>query len=91
MIEGALAVWYLLTAASIAFMVYDLATNTPAMDVMKGAWVLITLYLGPIGLFMYLLSCRQPRVSTIFRFLLTGRLPHAPAYPMASQKLRISF
>lgn len=34
MIEGALALWYLLTAASIAFMsiafmVYDLATNTP--------------------------------------------------------------
>jgi hypothetical protein len=60
MIEGALAVWYLLTAASIVFMVYDLATNTPAMGVMKAAWVLITLYLGPIGLFIYLLSCRQP-------------------------------
>jgi hypothetical protein len=60
MIEGALTVWYLLTAASIVFMVYDLATNTPAMGVMKAAWVLITLYLGPIGLFMYLLSCRQP-------------------------------
>ena len=60
MVEGALAVWYVLTAVSIAFMVYDLATNTPAMGVMKAAWLLITLYLGPIGLFMYLLSCRQP-------------------------------
>jgi hypothetical protein len=39
MIEGALAVWYLLTAASMVFMVYDLATNTPAMGVMKAAWV----------------------------------------------------
>jgi len=64
MIEGALTVWYLLTAASIAFMLYDLATNTPAMDVMKVAWVLITLYLGPIGLFIYLLSCRQPLPGT---------------------------
>jgi Domain of unknown function (DUF4396) len=64
MIEGALTVWYLLTAASIAFMVYDLATNTPAMGVMKAAWVLITLYLGPIGLFVYLLSCRQPLPGT---------------------------
>jgi hypothetical protein len=27
---------------------------------MKVAWVLIALYLGPIGLFVYLLSCRQP-------------------------------
>ena len=60
MIEGALLVWYLLTAASVAFMIYDLATNTPAMGVMKVAWVLIALYLGPIGLFVYLLSCRQP-------------------------------
>ncbi|MCI0600021.1 MAG: DUF4396 domain-containing protein [Beijerinckiaceae bacterium] len=64
MIEGALAVWYLLTAASIAFMVYDLANNTPAMGVMKAAWVLITLYLGPVGLFIYLLSCRQPLPGT---------------------------
>ncbi len=64
MIEGVLTVWYLLTAASIAFMVYDLATNTPAMNVMKAAWVLITLYLGPIGLFVYLLSCRQPLPGT---------------------------
>ncbi|MCI0598254.1 MAG: DUF4396 domain-containing protein [Beijerinckiaceae bacterium] len=64
MVEGALAVWHLLTAASIAFMVYDLATNTPAMGVMKAAWILITLYLGPIGLFIYLLSCRQPMPGT---------------------------
>ena len=60
MIEGALLAWYLLTAASAAFMIYDLATNTPAMGVMKVAWVLIALYLGPIGLFIYLLTCRQP-------------------------------
>jgi hypothetical protein len=33
MIEGALLVWYLLTAASVAFMIFDLATNTPAMGV----------------------------------------------------------
>ena len=57
---GALWLWYILTAASVAFMVYDLATNTPAMGVMKAAWVLIALYLGPIGLAIYLLSCRQP-------------------------------
>jgi hypothetical protein len=69
MIEGALTVWYLLTAASMAFMVYDLATNTPAMEVMKAAWVLITLYLGPIGLLIYLLSCRQPLPGTHDAFI----------------------
>jgi Domain of unknown function (DUF4396) len=69
MIEGALLLWYLLTAASVAFMMYDLATNTPAMGVMKVAWVLIALYLGPIGLFVYLLSCRQPLPGTHDAFI----------------------
>src|SRR4030095_16306998 len=59
-LSGALVLWYILTAASVAFMIYDLATNTPAMGVMKVAWVLIALSLGPIGLFVYLMSCRQP-------------------------------
>ena len=64
MIDGALAVWYALTAASIAVMAFDLATNTPAMGVMKAAWILIALYLGSIGLVVYLLSCRQPLPGT---------------------------
>jgi hypothetical protein len=64
MIDGALVVWYVLTAASIAVMAFDLATNTPAMGVMKAAWILIALYLGPIGLVVYLLSCRQPLPGT---------------------------
>ena len=85
MIEGALIVWYLLTAASIVFMIYDLATNTPAMGVMKAAWVLITLYLGPVGLFIYLLSCRQPLPGTHDAFIAahwkqsTGSLAHCLA------------
>jgi hypothetical protein len=63
-LHGALVLWYALTALSVAFMIYDLATNTPAMGVMKAAWVLIALYLGPIGLFVYLLACRQPLPGT---------------------------
>ena len=68
-LAGALSLWYLLTAASVAFMVYDLATNTPAMGVMKAAWVLIALYLGPVGLVVYLLSCRQPLPGTHDAFI----------------------
>lgn len=30
---GALTLWHVLTAASVAYMICDLATNTPAMDV----------------------------------------------------------
>jgi hypothetical protein len=68
-LSGALVLWYVLTAASVAFMIYDLAANTPAMGVMKVAWVLIALYLGPIGLVIYLLSCRQPLPGTHDAFI----------------------
>lgn len=36
---------------------------------MKLAWVLIILYTGPIGLFLYLLSCRQPLPGTHAEFI----------------------
>ncbi|MGH7800589.1 MAG: hypothetical protein ACREOW_08160 [Thermodesulfobacteriota bacterium] len=36
---------------------------------MKLAWVLIVLYTGPIGLFIYLLSCRQPMPGTHDQFI----------------------
>src|SRR5262245_48210824 len=55
-----LLLWFVLTRASLIFLIYDLETNTPAMWVMKLAWVLIVLYEEPIGLFIYLLSYRQP-------------------------------
>jgi hypothetical protein len=55
-----LTIWYLLTAGSMVFLVWDLYTNTPAGRVMKLAWILVVAYTGPIGLFLYLLSCRQP-------------------------------
>jgi len=69
MIEGALLVWYILTFASIAFVIWDQATNTPTMGVMKAAWVLVVLYTGPVGLFIYLLSCRQPKPGTHSAFI----------------------
>lgn len=44
--------------------------NQPAiMPVMKVAWVLITLYLGPIGVILYLTSCREPRPGTHDEFV----------------------
>lgn len=69
MIGGILLLWYILTAGSLAFLVWDLQTNTPVTWVMKLAWVLIVLYTGPVGLFIYLLSCRQPLPGTHDRFI----------------------
>ncbi len=59
-IAGMLTLWYLLTAGALAFVMWDLFTNTPTTRIMKLAWILVVFYTGPIGLCVYLLSCRQP-------------------------------
>ncbi len=69
MVGGALILWYVLTGASLVFLIYDLETNTPSMGVMKLAWILIVLYTGPLGLFIYMLSCRQPLPGTHDEFI----------------------
>jgi hypothetical protein len=53
---------YFATAILMAgWVAYDVGTGQPEiMGVMKVAWVLITLYLGPIGMILYLTSCREP-------------------------------
>ncbi len=69
MITGIITVWFIFTALSILFVAYDLIMNTPAMGVMKPGWVLVVLYTGPVGLFIYLLSCREPLPETHERFV----------------------
>jgi Domain of unknown function (DUF4396) len=64
MIEGALGLWFVLAGLSALFTAWDLVTHTPAMTVMKWGWVLVVLYTGPLGLFVYLLSCREPLAGT---------------------------
>ncbi len=60
MLDGVLTLWFLLTAGSVFFVVYDSVANTPTSWVQKLAWILVTIYTGPIGLFVYLLTCRSP-------------------------------
>ncbi|MDP5217790.1 DUF4396 domain-containing protein [Ruegeria sp. 2205SS24-7] len=57
---GAMLVWFLLTGASVAFVVWDSLFNGVTSWVQRAAWVLVTLYTGPVGLFFYLLTCRRP-------------------------------
>lgn len=59
-----LLVWFMLTALSVIYVVWDAFTNNPEMTVMKWGWVLMTLYLGPISLFPYIMSCKEPAPST---------------------------
>lgn len=60
MLDGVLLLWFVLTGGSVLFVVYDSITNTPTSWVQKLAWILVTVYTGPVGLFVYLLACRSP-------------------------------
>ncbi len=71
MLSGILLLWYILTAGSLIFVIYDQLTNTPSLRIMTIAWALMILYSGPIGLFIYLLSCRQPLPDTHDQFINT--------------------
>lgn len=85
MILGGLTIWYILTAGALIFLIWDFLTNTPTGKVMKLAWILVVIYTGPIGLFIYLLSCRQPLPNTHDAFIAarwkqaTGSLLHCVA------------
>jgi hypothetical protein len=59
-LDGALLLWFGLTALSVAYVAYDLFANTPEMTVMKWGWIAVTAYTGPIGLFFYLIGCKEP-------------------------------
>ena len=59
----ALLAWFVLTAFSAAYVGYDAFRRTPEMLVMKWGWLLVTLYLGPVGGALYVLSCQEPRAG----------------------------
>jgi hypothetical protein len=61
--------WFALTALSVAYVAWDAITNNPEMTVMKWGWVLVTLYLGPISLFLYIMSCKEPYPGTHEEFI----------------------
>ena len=58
-IDGVMLLWFGLTALSVAFVALDIRT-TPENPVLKWGFVLITLYSGPFGAFLYVLGCREP-------------------------------
>lgn len=68
-IDGALALWFILTLAALLFVGYDALRHQPIAGVMKWGWIAVTAYTGPIGLVVYLLSCREPLPRTHERFV----------------------
>lgn len=60
-IDYFLAAWFLLAALSTAYVARDQFRTNPEPAVMKWGFILVTLYLGPVGLLLYVLADKEPR------------------------------
>ena len=58
LIDGVLIIWFLLAGLSAAYVAGDAFANNPELTVMKWGWILVTLYTGPVGAALYILSCK---------------------------------
>jgi Domain of unknown function (DUF4396) len=59
MLNGVTLLWFILMAVSVLFVAIDIRT-TPESKVLKWGFILLTLYTGPIGAFLYVIGCREP-------------------------------
>ena len=53
--------WFVLAAASTAYVAVDQFRDNPEPTVMKWGFILVTLYMGPFGLLLYVLADKEPR------------------------------
>lgn len=68
-IDAVLIVWFILTGISVLYVAWDAIKNNPELKVMKWGWILVTLYTGPIGAALYVLSCKEPSPGTHEQFI----------------------
>ncbi len=59
-IDVVLIGWFALVALSVVYITRDTARN-PEPRVMKWGWILVTFYMGPVGILLYVLSDKEPR------------------------------
>ncbi|MBY5868607.1 DUF4396 domain-containing protein [Rhizobium leguminosarum] len=64
-----LLVWFALALASTLYVAWDRYANNPEPVVMKWGFILVTLYLGPFGLLIYVLADKEPRPGTHEEFV----------------------
>jgi len=60
-IDYFLVVWFCLAAASTVYVGVDQYRNNPEPVVMKWGFILVTLYMGPLGLLLYVMADKEPR------------------------------
>jgi hypothetical protein len=58
-LDGIMILWFAEVAGSVVFVAGDIL-RTPESPVLKWGFVIVTLFTGPIGLVLYILSCREP-------------------------------
>ncbi|MBA2686291.1 MAG: DUF4396 domain-containing protein [Gemmatimonadaceae bacterium] len=63
-IDYVVYLWLAVALVSAAYVAYDQFRHNPEATVMKWGFVLVTLYLGPIGLLLYVLADKEPRPNT---------------------------
>ena len=56
-----LIAWFVLAAVSTAYVAFDQFNGNPEPAVMKWGFILVTLYMGPFGLLLYVLTDKEPR------------------------------
>ncbi|HEV3505077.1 MAG TPA: DUF4396 domain-containing protein, partial [Actinomycetes bacterium] len=62
--------WFVLAALSTLYVAWDnFVRKNPEEPVMKWGWVLITLYMGPIALALYVLADKEPSPGTHEEFI----------------------
>src|SRR3954470_16067402 len=62
-IDYFLAAWFVVAAFSTVYVAIDQFRNNPEPSVMRWGFILVTLYMGPLGLLLYVLADKEPRVG----------------------------
>jgi hypothetical protein len=68
-IDVILLAWFLLVLVSVVYVAWDAFRKLPEPDVIKWAWVLTSLYLGPIAAIFYILADKEPQPGEHERFV----------------------
>ena len=63
-IDYVVYLWLAVALLSAAYVGYDQFRHNPEATVMKWGFVLVTLYMGPIGLLLYVLADKEPAPGT---------------------------
>ena len=62
-------IWLVIAVFSAGYVAVDQFRNNPEAPVMKWGFVLVTLYMGPIGLLLYVMADKEPAPGTHEQFV----------------------